>query len=107
MNKQKKNNRFWVERKFLSTWWAAAFLLIVIAIYERAVYTTHEEIHQLEDKKTELLARKKDALLEKEDLLIQIDSESDPKWLTLLLMKGLGMAPEGYTKVYFTRDNAE
>jgi cell division protein FtsL len=105
--RKKKNNRFWVEKKFLSTWWVVAFLLLTIAVYERAVYKTHEKITQLEEKKAELIARKQEAILEKEDLLIQIDSQSDPKWITLLLMKGLGVAPEGYTKVYFKGENTE
>lgn len=36
-----------------------------------------------------------------EDLLLQINSQSDPAWVELVLMKGLGLVPEGKRKVYF------
>lgn len=36
-----------------------------------------------------------------EDLLLQINSQSDPAWVELILMKGLGLVPEGQTKAVF------
>ena len=43
-------------------------------------------------------------LEEKEDLKLQINSQKDPAWIELTLMKGLGLVPEGQLKVYFTKD---
>ena len=37
----------------------------------------------------------------REDLLLQIESQSDPSWTEMLIKKHLGMVPFGQTKVYF------
>ncbi len=41
------------------------------------------------------------AAAEHDDLLMQIQSQSDHAWVELLLKKHLGMVPCGQTKVYF------
>lgn len=43
------------------------------------------------------------ASAEREELLRQIQSQSDPEWIELVLMKRLGLVPEGQTKVYFEK----
>lgn len=40
---------------------------------------------------------------EREDLALQLQSETDPAWIEMLLMKDLGVVPEGWTKVHFTK----
>ena len=40
---------------------------------------------------------------EREDLALQLQSETDPAWIEMLLMKELGVVPEGWTKVHFTK----
>lgn len=40
----------------------------------------------------------------REDLLMQIESQSDPAWIELLIKKHLGMVPYGQTKVYFDKE---
>ncbi len=37
----------------------------------------------------------------REDLHMQIESQSDPSWTEMLIKKHLGMVPFGQTKVYF------
>lgn len=44
------------------------------------------------------------AMEEQEDLLLQIESQSDPAWIELLIKKYLGMVPSGQTKVYFDKE---
>jgi len=41
--------------------------------------------------------------LKKDDLLVQIESQSDPAWIEMLIKKKLGMVADGQTKVYFER----
>ena len=41
------------------------------------------------------------AINTREDLLLQIESQSDPSWTEMLIKKHLGMVPFGQTKVYF------
>ena len=51
-----------------------------------------------------LQSEKKFLLEEKQDLKLQINSQNDPAWIELTLMKGLGLVPEGQLKVHFTKD---
>ncbi|MCE2983850.1 MAG: hypothetical protein LW832_09830 [Parachlamydia sp.] len=50
-----------------------------------------------------LQKEKRTALKRQEDLQLQINSQSDPAWIELTLMKGLGLVPEGEQKVYFQK----
>ncbi len=53
-----------------------------------------ERLHELE-------IAKDVALAEKGILELEIHSQSDPLWIQLALMKGLGLVPEGQRKVLF------
>jgi hypothetical protein len=63
-----------------------------------------EEYQILQKRLGDLEVEKKVALENREDLLLQISSQSDPAWIQLMLMKGLGLVPEGQQKVYFKED---
>lgn len=43
------------------------------------------------------------ALQEKEQLALKIASQSDPAWIEMILMRDLGVVPEGYLKVHFKK----
>lgn len=45
-----------------------------------------------------------EALKRNENLLKQINSQSDPAWVELTLIKVLGLVPENQTKIYFPDD---
>ena len=51
----------------------------------------------------DLLKKKKLALEKQKGLLRQINSQNDPAWIELMLMKEMGLVPEGQTKVFFTK----
>lgn len=38
---------------------------------------------------------------DREELLLRIDSQKDPTWVEMVLMRDLGVVPEGQTKVLF------
>ena len=74
-------------------------------VYFHSVGKKNEVIASL-DQRLESLHEEKNALLQlKDDLLLQINSQSDPAWIQLTLMKGLGLVPEGQLKVYFCGDD--
>lgn len=86
-------------------WWVMAFIALCAFVYFHSVSKKKEVIGTL-DKHLAALNREKTSLLsEKEDLLLQIGSQSDPAWIRLTLMKGLGLVPEGQIKVYFYKDD--
>lgn len=55
---------------------------------------------RLDDLKT----KREYMLREKADLMQQINSQSDPLWIERVLMKGLGLVPEGQKKILFKDD---
>lgn len=88
--------------RFYSIWWVFAFIFVCYTLYEQAVYKWEGEYSVLK-KQMELLKEKKMvALVQQEDLLLQINSQSDPEWVELTLMRGLGLVPEGQKKIYFS-----
>jgi hypothetical protein len=56
----------------------------------------------LQERLNELENEKRLALDLRENLLYQINSQSDHDWIELTLMKGLGLVPEDQTKVFFS-----
>jgi hypothetical protein len=62
-----------------------------------------EEIANM-DKRWKIMEKEKElALIAKEDLLMRLHSQSDPNWVEMVLMKELGVVPEGKMKVHFTK----
>lgn len=86
------------------SWWVILFISMCSIVYSHASHKKNEVIATLDDHLDALTDEKISLLQEKEDLLLQINSQSDPAWIQLTLMKGLGLVPEGQLKVYFHND---
>jgi len=83
-------------------WWVVLFISFCGVVYFNSVCKKNEVLASL-DQHLETLSDQKALLLEeKEDLLLQINSQSHPAWIQLTLTKGLGLVPEGQLKVYFS-----
>ncbi len=92
---------------FFRFWWSILFILICYAVYVHGMQKKKETFDALKEKQTQLQAQLARNLSEQEDLRTQIDSQSDPAYRELLMMKKLGMVPDGQTKVYFHEDKAQ
>ncbi len=76
-------------------------LLFGYGLYLHSMHKQKElfvDLKQTVDLLENQLAKAQD---KREDLLLEIDSQSDPAWIEMLLKKHLGMVPFGQTKVYF------
>lgn len=73
-------------------------------IYSQAMEKKALVAKSLQDQLDMLSHQKSELLAEHEDLLLQINSQSDPAWIELTLMKGLGLVPDGQMKVFFQSD---
>ena len=104
---QAKNNKDWKRRIYgavvLRSWWVWVFLLGSYFLFSYAIKKKTETYLTLQNRLVELKNQKEIALQEREDLLLQINSQSDPAWIELVLMKGLGVVPEGQKKIYFKK----
>lgn len=95
--------KFALPQLFFRFWWITVFSIVCYGVYlhgmqkkQAALSSLMEKCHFLEQ---ELIV----ATSEREDLLLVLASESDPAWREMMLMKRLGMVPEGQTKVYFEK----
>jgi hypothetical protein len=100
-----KKNMFLAKRLFdeivFNSWWVILFMLFCYMLYEHGMRARNKDFAKLNEHLSELKALKEKSLKTQEEYLLQINSQSDPAWVELTLMKGLGLVPEGQTKVYF------
>ena len=99
-----KGSFFSFEKKLLRHSWLLAFMIVCYIGYERGVKRLSSDFEMLNQRLTELESQKKEALDLQKSYLLQINSQHDPAWLELTLMRVLGLVPEGQTKVYFSED---
>lgn len=92
----------YIEKICLRSWGVIVFILLCFILFEHAVKKLNQDYSKLSLNLEELQIAKDQALNEQEELLLRINSESDPSWIELTLMQGLGVVPENQTKVYFT-----
>src|SRR5579885_1875471 len=88
------------------SWWLFLFLAICYLLYSHSMQKKHQTYTELKKRLDELEIEKHKILQEREDLLLQINSQSDPAWIQMTLMKGLGVVPDGQLKVYFKKEDA-
>jgi hypothetical protein len=87
------------------SWWVLLCLGVGFALYSHAMQKKKAELGELE-KRLSLLQQEQSAIQEqREDLVLQIESQKDPEWVKLTLMKELGVVPEGQVKVYFKKED--
>ncbi|MES2344782.1 MAG: hypothetical protein V4494_02435 [Chlamydiota bacterium] len=86
------------------SWWTLLLCILSFSFYTHAMQKKEGEYQLLQRHLDDLEVEKRVALEKREDLLLQISSQSDPAWIQLMLMKGLGLVPEGQQKVYFKED---
>lgn len=89
--------------RFSRRWYLVlVFCLVTCFIYNKAVkkkknaFTEYSFLLQEMEKTRNLAAN------EKEYLELKIASHDDPAWIEMILMRDLGVVPEGYLKVHFT-----
>ena len=90
---------------FILKWgWMLLFAVLCYGIYAKGMEKKKAIFYQLEDKIKKLEHARASALLKREELEMEINSQTDPAWIEMLLMKKLGVVPEGQVKVYFEKE---
>jgi hypothetical protein len=90
---------------FVRSWWVIAFVIFFTIIYEQGLKKRDHLYQQLTEQSIALLSEKEQALRHKQNLQLQMNSQSDLAWIELTLMKELGLVPEGQQKIYFYQEN--
>lgn len=89
---------------FFKEWkWVLLFLFISMILLENSLFRLNQEKISLENHLTRLNAAVFEAEQLQDELTLQINSQSDPAWIELVLKKELGLVKENETKVLFLR----
>lgn len=99
---KKVKTRSTIENATIHSWWVILFILGCYMSYEHGLEKKDHDFATLLQQYTELQRKKAALIAQQADLNRQMNSQSDPAWVELILMKGLGLTPEGQTKVLFT-----
>ncbi len=92
------------DKIFLAFWWVPLFFLACFLFFEQGQKKRSGEYDLFANRLNELQVEK-DILLEKQNQMKrELNSQSDPAWVELTLMKVLGVVPEGQKKVFFQND---
>ncbi len=82
-------------KELLKSWWVLLFILGCGILLEKALDVQRAEFTKLNLKWNHLQIEKDRLLMEQENLRAQVNSQSDPIWVELTLMRKLGLVPEG------------
>ena len=86
-----------------SWWWVAAFCSVTAIIYFQSMKGKKSSLSEYSFRLEEMEKEKLLAFAEKEELRLRISSQSDPAWIEMILMRDLGVVPEGWLKVHFKK----
>lgn len=84
-------------------WWVLAICTFAACFYLHAIKEKLSSIERMTFRYHSLEKEKIAALHEQEDLKLQIASQNDPAWIEMVLMRDLGLVPDGWLKVHFTK----
>jgi hypothetical protein len=85
-------------------WWVIVFVGISCFIYSQSMQKKKAALFELESRFQALEQEKQLLVEQQEELMLQVQSQSDPAWIEMTLMKGLGLVPDGQRKVYFHQE---
>jgi hypothetical protein len=88
---------------FRRWWWVVSFCLITASVFLHFVREKKNQIVELSTRLDLMQRDRASALEERESLRLQIHSQNDPSWIEMILMRDLGVVPEGWIKVHFKK----
>lgn len=92
-----------IKSQLFASWWVFFFALLCFICYEQGIKIRNEHYRLLSRQLNELKNEKLNALALQAELSAQVQSLEDSRWIEYLLMKELGVVPEGYKKIYFIK----
>src|SRR5688572_9011684 len=81
--------------------WTIVWTLSIAICLEYALQARKKEYLELQQERISLEKQLQDALALNKKYLQEINSQTDPAWIELVLIKKLGLVPEGQKKIIF------
>jgi hypothetical protein len=94
---------FEFKKLLIRSWWTVAFCVLCSAFYFQSAHNHSSTLADLSSRYRDMEKEKRIAAQERDELNVRLQSESDPAWIEMILMKELGVVPEGWTKVHFKK----
>lgn len=85
------------------SWWVFFFALLCFICYEQSIKIRNEQYQALSIQLQELQIEIQLSLLLQTELIAQVHSQTDRAGIEYILMKELGVVPEGHKKIYFIK----
>ena len=85
------------------SWWVILIVFSCYIWYGGAIKRKNRAISKIENCIANLEKDKLDIKKKKKNLILRVNSQSDPEWIEMVLMKKLGVVPEGKVKIHFTK----
>jgi len=90
--------------QFCKQWlWIIVLTIVSFALYEQACKQIEKDISSLQYQIDDLENTIAQEMQLQQDLARAVASQNDPAWVELCLIRGLGVVPQGYTKVVVTQ----
>jgi len=90
-------------RTWNQSWWVLLFCALVAAAYFHFMKEKKGALSLLSGRLYEMEQEKWRSIQKREDLELRIASQNDPAWIEMILIRDLGVVPEGFLKVHFKR----
>ena len=84
-------------------WWVILFCTVTAFGYFHSAKGKKQAIHSLCQRLHAMEKERVVAMQRRDDLQLRIASQNDPAWIEMILMRDLGVVPEGFLKVHFKK----
>lgn len=95
---------FYKTLRWMGSGWFFLFLAGASFFYFQQMHKKEKLYQSLVQRKIQLEKERAFVLTEKQELEYRLKSQSRPEWIEMVLMRSLGLVPEGQIKVYFKTD---
>lgn len=85
------------------SWWAFLIVTLLSVFYFHFYNQKKAAVKELSIRLEQMERQKMLALNTQEELGLRIASQDDPAWIEMILMRDLGVVPEGFLKVHFKK----
>ena len=82
-------------------WLVVVFCLAAVFIYVRSMKEKKMALSEYAFRLEEMQKERLLACAERDELHLRIASQTDPAWIEMVLMRDLGVVPQGWMKVHF------
>ncbi len=83
------------------SWWVIAVCAVTGLTYYHFMKDKKAALQELAVRLEQTETNKHLQLEKRDDLHLRIASQSDPAWIEMVLIRDLGVVPEGFLKVHF------